>query len=67
MLEIATESDLPYNYLLSDFIKNIITSPLKARAIRIFFWKRKLAVNILKREKTATFYGLRYKPAKKSL
>jgi hypothetical protein len=30
MLKVAIESDLPRNYLLSDFIKNIITPPLKA-------------------------------------
>jgi hypothetical protein len=37
MSEIAIKSDLPFNFLLLDFIKDIMTPPLKARAIRIFF------------------------------
>jgi hypothetical protein len=37
MLEVAIESDLPRNYLSLDPIKDIITSPLKARATKILF------------------------------
>jgi hypothetical protein len=37
MSELAIKSDLSLNSLLPDLIKNIMTSPLKARAIRILF------------------------------
>jgi hypothetical protein len=65
--EIAIESDPPLNYLSPDPIKNIVTPPSEARVTRIPSWKRKLTASTSERERTATSYGLRHKPAKKSL
>jgi hypothetical protein len=37
ILEVAIESDPPFNYLSPDSIKDIITSPLEARVTKISF------------------------------
>jgi len=67
MSEIATESDPLLDPLSPDPMEGIVTPPSEPRATRVPSWKRELAASTSERERTATSYGLRHRPAKKSL
>ena len=67
MSEVTTESDLPSDAPASDPMEDIVTPPPEPQATRTPSWKRELAASTSKRERTATSYGLRHRPSKKSL
>jgi hypothetical protein len=48
-------------------MKDIVAPPLVPAATRILLWKRELTASTAERDRIQTSYGLRAKPAKKSL
>jgi hypothetical protein len=66
MLEATTKSDLPSDISVPD-MEDIVAPPLVPAATRIPSWKREVTASTAERDRTQTSYGLRAKPAKKSL
>jgi hypothetical protein len=67
MPEEATQSDLSSGEQTSDRMEDIVEPPSAQKATRVPSWKRELTASTSERERTTTPYGLRNKPAKKTL
>ena len=67
MPEVTTQSDLPPDISMSDQMEYIVAPPQVPAATRIPSWKRELTASTAERDRVQTSYGLRAKPAKKSL
>jgi len=67
MLEVTTKSDLPLDISMSDQMEDTVAPPRVPAATRIPSWKREVTASTAERDRVQTSYGLRAKPAKKSL